>query len=165
MTEVKSEPIDQKVTPRENRTRRRSSYRANKVSRYITPFEGGIDDLKGHYYDCSSGKQADRYVNTTRQITEYVGREYKYGGDIRATIENMTLFNIPKPEDPSDQYQLITKRDGTVVTAREKVSYTDSEVFKHEINEYMRRKSILRSNLQKGYSLVLGQGTELMKSS
>ena len=40
----------------------------------------------------------------------------------------------------------------------------DTEIFKQEINQYVRRKSTLQTNMQKAYSLVLGQCTELMKS-
>ena len=155
MSDVKNETMDQKPSIRDNKARRRSSFRTGKTSRYLTPFDGGIDELKGHYYDCSSGKQADRYVTTTRNIVEYVGREYKYGGDIRATLENMSQFKIPKPEDPSDDYNTIKNTDSSIITPRDQVSFTDSEMFKNEINEYVRRKNTLITNIQKGYSLVL----------
>ena len=44
-------------------------------------FEGKSDDLKGHVYDCSDSRQADQFTKTTKEIAEYVGRTYKYGGD------------------------------------------------------------------------------------
>ena len=67
-------------------------------------YSGGIEELKGHYYDCSSYKQADKFVTTTKAIKEYVGKNYSNGGDIRATLESMTEFPIEYPEDPSDDY-------------------------------------------------------------
>jgi hypothetical protein len=53
-------------------------------------FEGRCTDLKGHIYDCSDVRQSDQYTKTTKEIAEYVGRTYKYGGDARlATILTM----------------------------------------------------------------------------
>jgi hypothetical protein len=47
-------------------------------------FEGKCDDLSGYIYDCADPKQAvDMYTNTTKEISEYVGRTYKYGGEMR----------------------------------------------------------------------------------
>ena len=34
-------------------------------------------------------KQADTFANTTREIAEYVGREYLDGGDTKRSIEQM----------------------------------------------------------------------------
>jgi hypothetical protein len=43
-------------------------------------FEGKCDDLSRYIYDCADPKQAaDMYTNTTKEISEYVGRTYKYG--------------------------------------------------------------------------------------
>ena len=40
------------------------------------------------------------YSETTKEIAEYVGREYKYGSDVRISIKNMKEMSIPEPEDP-----------------------------------------------------------------
>ena len=51
------------------------------------PFEGKCDDLSGYIYGCADPKQAaDMYTNTTKEISEYVGRTYKYGGEMRQVI-------------------------------------------------------------------------------
>jgi hypothetical protein len=39
-------------------------------------FEGKCTDLKGHIYDYSNARQADLYAKTTKEIAEYVGKEY-----------------------------------------------------------------------------------------
>ncbi len=66
-------------------------------SRAPVTFSGGITELKNHFYDCSSYDQTDRFVRTTKAVWEHVGRTYKYGGDIRATIEFGSKYRIPKP--------------------------------------------------------------------
>jgi hypothetical protein len=38
-------------------------------------FEGRVEGLTGHIYDCSY-KQADTYTRTTKEIAEYVGRTF-----------------------------------------------------------------------------------------
>jgi hypothetical protein len=62
-------------------------------------FSGECDSLSGFVYDCSDGKQSDRFNIVTKEIAEYVGGEYPYGGDIRWTIQNLELF---KEEEPSE---------------------------------------------------------------
>jgi hypothetical protein len=87
---------------------KRGGYRGNRGNRYkpaaITvtrelKFNGKCDSLIGFVYDCSYGKQSDRFNIVTKEIAEYVGREYPYGGDIRWTIQNLELF---KEEEPSE---------------------------------------------------------------
>ena len=57
-------------------------------------FEGKCDDLKGHIYDYSHAKQADQFAKTTKEVSEYVGRTYKYGGDIRLAVKILLPSNI-----------------------------------------------------------------------
>ena len=61
--------------------------------------------MRRYYYDCSFESQGDKFVTTSKAIIGYVGREYTYGGDIRATLENMTPFMIPTPSDPAENYK------------------------------------------------------------
>ena len=129
-------------------------------------FKGGIDELKGHYYDCSSYQQADRFITTSKAIAEHIGRTYKDGGDIRSTFDNMVRFVIPPPTDPENNYtDIVNDITGAVVTtARAQVTYMEEEISHHEINIYIKRKVALDANIQKSYSLVLGQCTDLMKN-
>ena len=69
-----------------------SSYNQNNR----TPkFKRNSTDLEGYTFDCSNYKQAEKYVSTIKRIAEYVGAEYKYGGDIRSTLKNEVLITIP----------------------------------------------------------------------
>ena len=47
-------------------------------------------------------------------------------------------------------------------TNAQQVSYVEMEIFKNEINSYVKRKETLSANIQQAYSLVLGQCTQLM---
>ena len=51
-----------------------------------TKFEGRCEDLKGHIYDYGDSKNADQFIQTTKEIKNYVGRTYKYAGDITTAI-------------------------------------------------------------------------------
>ncbi len=110
-------------------------------------FKRNCEELQGHTFDCSGYKQADKYVTTIKRIAEHVGAEYKQGGDIRSTIENEQKFAIPMPTDPGDQASNLQKM-----------------IFKGEVDAYIKRKGQLDENIQKAYSLMLGQCTELLKS-
>ena len=73
------------------RTQGHSYNQNNRTSK----FKGNSTDLEGYTFDCSDYKQAEKYVSTIKRITEYVGIEYKYGGDIRSTLENEVRIKIP----------------------------------------------------------------------
>ena len=86
---------------------------------------------------------------TIKRITEYVGAEYKYGGDIRSTLENELWITIPQPVTPTNN----------------PMPLLESRLFYKDIDIYMKRRSTLDENVQKCYSLVLGQCTDLLKSN
>ena len=65
-----------------------------------TKFKGNCDKLQGAIFDCSDYKQADNFVSTLKRISEYVGAEYKHGGDIRSSIVNQLKFDVPIPTQP-----------------------------------------------------------------
>jgi len=68
-------------------------------ARQQAKFEGRIDSLKGHIYDCADSRQADLYVKTTREIAVYVATALRNGNDVKTAIETMT---IPKMNLPND---------------------------------------------------------------
>lgn len=85
----------------------------------------------------------------------------------------MIKFVVPVPIDPDTRYT--DKVDTTVTphvvtrTSREQMSYieeeyTEEEISKHEINIYLKRKAVIDANIQKVYSLVMGQCTYLIKN-
>ena len=92
-------------------------------------------------------KQADKFITAIKRISEHVGTEYKYGGDIRSSIENSTRFAIPLPVVPDDTANSLTR-----LIANKKVDLC------------VNRDRILDENLQKVYSLIFGQCTKLLKS-
>ena len=119
-----------------------------------TKFKGNCSNLQGNIFDCSDYKQADTFVNTLKRISEYVGAEYKHGGDIRPSLihESKIVIPIPTPAvvvDPS------------ALTSVEEVA---KMIFKGELDSYIKRKAMLNDNIQKTYSLVIGQCTDLLQS-
>ena len=77
-----------------------------------------------------------------------MGAEYKYGGDIRSTLENEVRITIPQPVTPTT----------------DPIPLLESRIFDKDIDIYMKIRSTLEENVQKCYSLVLGQCTDLLKS-
>jgi hypothetical protein len=119
-----------------------------------TKFTGNCAELQGHIFDCSDYKQADTYVHTVKRISEHVGSQYKHGGDIRSSIINGEKVKIPIPASP-------TYVDPKSLTQLEE---TEKIIFKGLIEGYIKRKSDLDDNIQKAYSLVIGQCTDLLQS-
>ena len=82
-----------------------------------------------------------------KRIAEHIVTNYHNGGDIRSTIDQDKLLDIPKPIAPSTTNDEVGKM-----------------ILTKKVNSYVRRDSILDKNTQKGYSLVTDQWTELLKS-
>ena len=81
----------------------RSGLLQNQNSRPVAQkFKGNSSDLECYIFDCSDSRQADKYITAIKIIAEYVGAEFKYGGNIRSSIENSKRFKIPMPTAPSD---------------------------------------------------------------
>ena len=107
------------VTPAEagaaGRNRGYRNRRGNKISGSVVVkqplFEGRVEGLKGHIYDCSDHKQAELFTKTTKEISGYVGREFRTGGDdVRRAVDNLELPAINKPGKPganADEYDKI----------------------------------------------------------
>jgi hypothetical protein len=112
-----------------------------------TRFEGRCEHLTGHIYDCGDNRQVDMYTKTTREIGDYVGRTYKYGGDARIVVQTLALPTIELPEDPKDD-----------------ASKTTLKLWDKAIDEYVRRKSYLEENIKTMYSLVWGQCSDAIRA-
>jgi hypothetical protein len=110
-------------------------------------FQGKCDNLKGFVYDCSDGKQSDRFNLGTKEIAECVGREYQYGGNIRWTIENLERFKEEEPKELDTTATGVQKR-----------------MWERRVDEYIKRENKLRENCRTAYSLVTGQRTEHMRA-
>ena len=95
-------------------------------------FKGNSSDLEGYIFDCSDSRQADKYITAIKRIAEYVGAEYKYGGNIRSSIENSKRFEIPMPTAPDDN----------------DIALLDM-IFNRKIDIYVKRDGIIDENLQK----------------
>jgi hypothetical protein len=111
-------------------------------------FEGKYDDLSGYIYNCADPKQAaDMYTSTTKEISEYVGRTYKYGGEMRQVIMKLQQPVWPIPEDiPAGS------SDGAKV------------IWKNRLTEYVKRESVLLvEKVKTVYSLIWGQCTDVMR--
>ena len=109
-------------------------------------FEGKCADLKGHIYDAADSRQSDQYMKTTREIAEYVGRTYKYGGDIRLAVETLTVPTFEVPTDPAAG-----------------ASRTEVRIWEKLVDEHVKRISGLNENIKTLFSLVWGQCSDIMR--
>jgi hypothetical protein len=83
----------EKVASRNAWCRREHKLKLVSVTNETMKFEGKCDDY--HIYNCADPKQAaDMYTSTTKEISEYVGRTYKCGGDTRQVIMRLQLPDI-----------------------------------------------------------------------
>ena len=94
-------------------------------------FDGKCADLKGHIYDCSDVRQSDQYTKTTKEIAEYVGRTFTYGGDARLAVETLKLPIMTMPVDPP-----------------ENANRTETRIWEKTVDEHVKQSSKLRENMK-----------------
>jgi hypothetical protein len=88
----KNRGANKKTTPREPRETREPK------------FEGKCEDMKGHVYNCTDGRQAGGYTKTTEEIAEHIGRTYRFGADASCVISTLGPPVWVKPSNPHIQY-------------------------------------------------------------
>ena len=109
-------------------------------------FEGKCPDLKGHIYDASDARQSDQFIKTTREVGEFVGRTYKYGGDIRLAVEKLSRPVMTPPDDhPEDAGKTVVR------------------IWEKTVDEHVKRTLYLEENIKSLYSLVWGQCTDVVR--
>jgi hypothetical protein len=100
-------------------------------------FEGKFEELKGHIHDCADLRQSDIYTRTTREVGEYVERNYKYSSDVKMFIKKLLEETIPKLND------LLTN-----------AMITQNQIWEKEVDEYVKQKCQLEENLIKLYFII-----------
>jgi hypothetical protein len=101
-------------------------------------FEGRINELNGHIYDCSY-KQADTYTRTTKEIAMYIGRNFKFGNDSRIAIQNLRNLTFTLPDGPDKN-----------------ASRSELRVWEKEVDDHVRRKTTFKENMKSAYAIVWG---------
>jgi hypothetical protein len=94
-------------------------------------FEGKCDELKGFIFNCSDSRQADLFVKTAREIAEYVGRSYRYGGDTRLAVENLVMPVLDMPIDPPTE-----------------ATKTKTRIWEKKVDKYVKQEMHLQENLK-----------------
>jgi hypothetical protein len=86
------------------------------------------------------------YTKTTKEVAEYVGRTFKYGGDMRLAVERLEAQAFTPPVDPDED-----------------ATQTEREIWKEKIKEFVKQGTIFEENKKTLYSLVWGQCTDIMR--
>jgi hypothetical protein len=130
--------------------------RRNRVNprQHPTKFEGKTPGLKGYTYDIqqqgSGSNNADDFVRTTQEISEWIARNYVDGGaDVSNAINPTKLEFDPFPPPIADP--------ATTATAVEMIIW-ELEL-KQRRHEEVRRKQL--SNV--AYAIVLGQCSQAVR--
>jgi Reverse transcriptase (RNA-dependent DNA polymerase)/Zinc knuckle len=126
--------------------RNKQRHQQNRGSPAKVKFEGRCPDLKGYCFDCVLDTQSDAFTKAQREIADYVGRTYKYGGAIRRAIETLEDQAFDLPEDPPEDATLGQQR-----------------LWEKAVDEVAKKQSHYDQNLMTLYALVLGQCSEALR--
>ena len=87
------------------------------------------------------------FAKTTKEIAGYVGRTYKYSGDIRLVVENLEMVAIDMPKDPP-----------------EGATRTENRIWEKEVDEHVKWTAYLKKNICTLYSLLVwGQCSDIVQ--
>ncbi len=86
--------------PPKKKWRNQGKRRNNKPSQPVVKFQGGKEELDGHFSDCTGYGQSDRFVKTVRKIADYIAQEYKCGSVTRKEVMTQGVLIIPPPTRP-----------------------------------------------------------------
>jgi hypothetical protein len=126
-------------TPNPNQRRKKKKNRVNRESK----FEGKCSDLKSSVYDVVSGK--DTFAKTTREIAEYVGREFDDAGEFRTGMVDMQLRPLDEPAPPADPNQVV-----------------EFELWKMARQNCEKQAEARRRNSSRVYALIIGQCSQAL---
>ena len=125
----------------------KKGYNFNKGHRVASKkFEGKCEDLNGAIFDCAESKMADTFVKTKKELSAYCGRTFKYGGDIRISIDTLETPTFFLPDDlppTATAGQMKLWGDAVTLVGKQMAGYNE--------------------NLKKLYALVWGQCTDMMQ--
>jgi hypothetical protein len=108
-------------------------------------FEGKCPELKKSVYDVVTGK--DTFVQTTREIAKYVGREFDDAGEFRMGMVEMALRPLEEPAPPADPNQVV-----------------EFELWKMARRTYEKQAEARHRNSSRVYALILGQCSQALRN-
>ena len=111
-------------------------------------FDGATEELKGHIFDLVRSRLADLFIKSKKAIANYVGRTYQHSGDIRRTIETLTLRTIPLPTAP----------------VADPMPPLLAAIFGEQVKEYIKQTSRLQENIKRLWALVWGQCSDTIRT-
>ena len=154
-------------SPKRLRGDKRRAYKRGRNGAYRSSFQGTEDALKGYTYTLAPNR-TEVWTKTTREIADYVGRNYKNGGGVKRSIDKLKVVEIPTPPDlpvavpaveaTDTDFTTVPPTPGTpAIDAIPGPTPTEKRIWEREVDEYMKRKQILARNLENLYPLVWGQ--------
>jgi Reverse transcriptase (RNA-dependent DNA polymerase)/Zinc knuckle len=125
---------------------RKQRHNQNRTTPTKIKFEGRCTDLKDFVFDCAPGTQSELFTRTQREIGDYVGRTYKYGGAIRKAVLDLEEQVFHVPDDPPDNATLGQQR-----------------LWEKAVDEVAKMQGHYNQNLMTLFALVWGQCSDALR--
>jgi Reverse transcriptase (RNA-dependent DNA polymerase) len=126
--------------------RNKQRHQQNRASPAKVKFEGRCPDLKDYTFDCAPETQSDLFTKAQREIADYAGRTYKYGGAIRRAVMSLEDQVFDLPDDPPDGATLGQQR-----------------LWEKAVDEVAKKQGHYEQNIMTLFALVLGQCTDALR--
>ena len=114
-------------------------------------YEGKVETLRKHVYDVTHGKaSSDLFATTTREIAEYITRNFKGGGEFLQAMDPDTLA-------------FETLVDPMTVTLAADASVQAVEAWKMSLQQYSDRVVQREEVSKQAFAVVLGQCSQTVR--
>ena len=141
--------------------RGRTGQQRGQQSSAASLFKGKTEDLSGHVYDLSDIRKAStQYIETTREIVEYIGRKYTEGRRIKAAIEDMVQPTVDEPDPPLAPAGYANPDAPTPAERARRAAYTREQArYPLLLKQAIQAQRDLENDMFKTYNLIIGQCT------
>ena len=96
-----SRPKPKQAPPRRqksNKPPQRSDGNPRQDVQRRTRCQGHKEGLEGHTYTLGP-QQSERFMTTTKALSNYVGWTFKNGGDVKRSVDQLRVVDLPQPLD------------------------------------------------------------------
>ena len=125
---------------------------------HASSFKGDTSDMNGHVFQCHSETSDPKQFSVTlEKLSHYVFKTFKYATDIGRIFDELKTPEITRPIKPTPP----DSEDDVFEAAEYEM---ECAIFVEDVKEYVKRRNVLKENIQKLYSISWGQCSKAMRA-
>ena len=116
--------------------------------------------MNGHVFQCHSETSDPKQFSVTlEKLSHYVFKTFKNATDIGRIFDELKTPEITRPVKPP-----LVKSESESDAIEKAEHEMDTAIFAEDVNDYVKRRNVLKENVQKLYSITWGQCSKAMRA-